>query len=59
MGPPKDGTLPRSHSLFIDDLKTYQETRKSSQAVNETIVRASTDNGAVYGINKCAVMEME
>ena len=44
----------RTHSLFIDDLKSYKESHKQMEAANEIIVRASDDTGAVYGVKKCA-----
>ena len=42
------------HSLFIDDLKVYQESYKILKDVNETIVQASHDTGGCYGVAKCA-----
>ena len=45
----------RTHCLFIDDLKVYQENHKKLEIVNELIVKASMDTGAVYGVKKkCA-----
>ena len=44
----------RTHSLFIDDLKTYQENQQKLEIANETIVKASMDTGACYGVKKCA-----
>ena len=44
----------KTHSLFIDDLKLYQEDEKTLELVNSTIVQASHDTGARYGVNKCA-----
>ena len=54
MGRPRKRNIKRAHSLFIDDLKTYQENHKMLQIVNETIVQASNDTGACYGVSKCA-----
>ena len=45
--------MKRTHSLFIDDLKTYQENQQKLEIANETIVKASMDTGACYGVNKC------
>ena len=42
------------HSLFVDDLKVYQESHEILKEVNEAIVQASHDTGACYGISKCA-----
>ena len=54
MGPLGNRTLKRTHSLFIDDLKVYQQNHEKLKAVNETIVQASLDTGACYGVKKCA-----
>ena len=48
MGPPGKGEVIRTNSLFIDDLKVYQEN------ASETIVQASLDTGACHGVKKCA-----
>ena len=54
MGPTRDRQVKRTHSLFIDDLKTYQENHQRLEIVNEMIVKASMDTGACYGVKKCA-----
>ena len=54
MGPTRDRQVKRTHSLFIDDLKTYQENHQKLEIVNEMIVKASMDTGACYGVKKCA-----
>ena len=54
MGQPGKREVKRTHSLFIDDLKVYQESHKTLKDVNETIVKASHDTGACYGVAKCA-----
>ena len=54
MGAPGERDIKRTHSFFIDDLKVYQESHEKMQIVNETIVKASMDTGACYGVNKCA-----
>ena len=43
-----------THSLFKDDLKVYQESYKILKDVNETILQASHDTGACYGVAKFA-----
>ena len=54
MGLPGQREIKRTHSLFVDDLKVYSENHQSLAAVNETIVKASFDTGACYGVKKCA-----
>ena len=54
MGPSRERLTKRTHSLFIDGLKTYQESHKQMEAANKIIVRVSDDTGAVYGVKKCA-----
>ena len=36
----------RTHSLFVDDLKVYQESHKTLKNVNEMLIPASNDTGA-------------
>ena len=43
-----------THSLFIDNMKMYQENHESLKEANEIIARASSDAGALYRVNKCA-----
>ena len=59
MGRPGKRNIKRIHSLFIDDLKTYQENHKMLQIVNETVVQVSNDTGACYGVSKCAEIIFE
>ena len=54
MGPPGRRRIRKAHSLFVDDLKVYQEGEETMKIVNETIVRASVDTVARYGVKKCA-----
>ena len=54
MGQKDDERVKRTHSLFIDDLKTYQENQQKLEIANETIVKASMDTGACYGVKMCA-----
>ena len=54
MGQPGERSVKRTHSLFIDGLKVYQENHKKLEIVNEIIVKASMDTGACYGVTKCA-----
>ena len=59
MGHPGKREVKRTHSLFIDVLKVYQESHKILKDVNETIVQASHDTGACYGVAKCAEILFE
>ena len=59
MGETGNRTAKRTHSLFIDDLKVYQESHNSLKNVNEVIVQASHDTGACYGVSKCAEIIFE
>ena len=54
MGSTRERNLKKTHSLFIDDLKVYQESHTKMKIVNETIVEASNDIGSRYGVKKCA-----
>ena len=54
MGEPGNHVVKRTHSLFVDDLKVYQESPNALKIVNETIVQASHNTGACYGVSKCA-----
>ena len=56
MEPPGNRNLKRTHGLFSDDLKVYQHDHEKLKIVNETIVKASQDTGACYGVKKCAEM---
>ena len=59
MGPPGGRDVSRTHSLFVDDLKVYQESHEILKEVNEAIVQASHDTGACYGISKCTEIIFE
>ena len=59
MGPPGCRDISRTHSLFVDDLKQYQEHHETLKDVNEIIVQASHDTGACYGVAKCAEIVFE
>ena len=54
MGQKDEEGVKRTHSLFIDDLKTYQENQQKLEIANEMIVKPSMDTGACYGVKKCA-----
>ena len=59
MGQPRKREVKRTHSLFIDDLKVYEESHKILKDINDTIVQASHDTGACYGVEKCAEIIFE
>ena len=54
MGPPVKREIKRTHSLFIDDLKTYQQNPQKLKMANEILVQISMDTGAIYGVQKYA-----
>ena len=55
MGRRDEKRVKRTRSLFIDDLKNYQEShRKLMNVVNEMIVKASVDTEACYRVKKFA-----
>ena len=41
MGEPGKRDVSRTHSLFVDDLKVYQESHNLLKEINEVIVQAS------------------
>ena len=59
MDPPGSRDVSQTHSLFVDDLKVYQESHEILRDVNEVIVQASQDTGACYGVSKCAEVVFE
>ena len=59
MGEPGNKIVHRTHNLFVDDLKQYQESHKTLKDVNEIIVQASHDTGACYGVSKCTEIVFE
>ena len=59
MNPPGSRVASRTHSLFVDGMKVYQESHEILRDVNEVIVQASHDTGACYGVSKCAEIAFE
>ena len=53
MGPPGARIVNKTHSLFLDDLKIYQETEEELEIINNILIQASGDTGARYGVKKC------
>ena len=54
MGEPGNRVVKRTYSLFVEELKVYQESHQALKIVNEIIGQASHDTGACYGVSKCA-----
>ena len=59
LGAPGNRSISRTHSLFIDDLKQYQESHEIIKEVNEIIVQEGLDTGACYGVAKCEEIVFE
>ena len=59
MGPPGSRDVSQTHSLFVDDLKVYQESHEILRDVNEVFVQASHDTRPCYGVSKCAEIVIE
>ena len=59
MGESGNCIVKRTHSLFVDNLKVYQESHNVLKNVNEIIVQASHNTGACYGVLKCAKIIFE
>lgn len=53
MREPTKRNASRTHSLFVNDLKEYEEIYKVLKNVNETIFQASHYPGASYGVSEC------
>ena len=51
--------MKRTYSVFVDDLKVYQESHHALKYVNEIIVKASHNIGACYGVSKCTEIIFE
>ena len=58
-GEPGNCIVKRTHSLFVDELKSYQESHNALKNVNEIIVQASHDTGVCYGVSKCGEIIFE
>ena len=59
IGEPGNRFMHRTHSLFEDDMKQYQENHNTLKDVNEIIVQASHDTGACCGMSKCTEIVFE
>ena len=59
MGLPGCRDIIQTHSLFVDNLKQYQENHETLKDVNEIILQASHDTGTCYGVAKCAEIVFE
>ena len=47
-----------THSLYIDDLKTYHKSRNKAAVMSTTIKSMFTDIGFEWGLQKCAAVEV-
>ena len=52
MGPPDKKKIKRTHNLFIDDLKTYQQNHQKLKMANEILVQVSMNTGVIYSVKK-------
>ena len=59
MGPTGSRDVTRTHSLFVDDFKVYEESHDILRDVNEVVVQTNQDTGACYGVSKCAEIVFE
>ena len=50
MAPSDKREIKRTLSLFIDNLKAYQQNHQMLKLINEILVQASMDTGAIYGV---------
>ena len=48
-----------TQSLFVDDLKQYQESYQVLKDVNKIIVKGNHDTGTCNGVSKCAEITFE
>ena len=54
MGGSGEWDTKRTHSLLIDDTKTFKESQKKKlEIANDIIVKASQDTGGSFHIYKC------
>ena len=47
-----------THSLYVDDLKTYHKSRNKAAVMSTTIKSMFTDIGFEWGLQKCAAVEV-
>ena len=59
MDPPGNRDVSRTHKLFVDDLKVYQESHEILRDVNDVIRQASCGTGACYDVSKYAEIVFE
>ena len=50
IGRPGNRSIKRKYSLFLDNLKVYQDIQKILKVVNETIVQPRTDSPNVRSL---------
>ena len=59
MGEPGNRIVKRTRSLFVGDLKGYQESHNVLKNINKIIIQANHNTGACYGVSKCAEIIFE
>ena len=59
MGQPEQRDIKCTHSLFVDDLKVYQESYKTLKRVTEMIIQASNHTDSCYRVAKCTKIVFE
>ena len=47
------------HLLLMDDLRLYEKNSNQVHSLPQTVWRYSEDSGMKFGIDKCAVLELE
>ena len=53
MGKPGKRDVKSTHSLFVDNLKVYQESQKTLKDKNKMIVQASNNTSGCYRVAEC------
>ena len=58
-GPPNSRTHTITHLFYLDDLKLYAQTEKDIKAMLDTVKLYSNDIGMEFGMEKCAVYNVQ
>ena len=59
MGEPDNCIVKREHSLFMNNLKVYQEIHNALKNVGKIIVQVSHNTRVCYGVPKCVEIMFE
>lgn len=54
-----DKTIKITHSLFVDDLKTYHKNKTKAATVGSTLEEMFKNTGLEWGISKCAAIHIK